>query len=241
MTGGQLARKAARVLIAEDETPMRRGIAILLQAKGYEVLEAATGTEALVKAHAARPDLLVLDVMMPGKTGFEVLQALRAAGSPTPVIMLTAKGTEADKVLGFTLGVDDYVTKPFSALELLGRIEAVLRRARPAPAPGLGVMRVGLADVDFARLEVRRAGKAVDLSARAVDVLHVLARADGRVVARGDLIDGAWGGDEVSPRTLDNLVVKLRQAIEPDAERPRYLLTVRGRGYRLVTEGVGEV
>ena len=123
------ATTPARVLLAEDEAPMRRGVAILLQAKGYEVLEAASGTEALVKAHAAKPDLLVLDVMMPGKTGFEVLQALRAAGAATPVIMLTAKGTEADKVLGFTLGVDDYVTKPFSTLELLGRIEAVLRQS----------------------------------------------------------------------------------------------------------------
>lgn len=231
----------ARVLLAEDEAPMRRGIAILLQARGYEVLEAATGTEALVKAHAARPDLLVLDVMMPGKTGFEVLQALRAAGSAMPVIMLTARGTEADKVLGFTLGVDDYVTKPFSALELLGRIEAVLRRCRSAPAPALGPLRVGVAEVDFARLEVRRAGRLVDLPARAIDVLHVLARADGRVVARSDLLDAVWGGDEVNPRTLDNLVVKLRQAIEPDADRPGYLLTVRGRGYRLATEGAGEV
>ena len=230
----------ARILIAEDELPMRRGIAILLQAKGYEVLEAANGNEALVKAHAARPDLLVLDVMMPGKTGFEVLQSLRAAGSAVPVVMLTAKGTEADKVLGFALGVDDYVTKPFSTLELLGRIEAVLRRCKPAAA-GITGLRVGVADVDFTRLEVRRAGRVVELPVRALDVLHVLARAEGRVVARNDLLDAVWGGDAVNPRTLDNVMVKLRQALEPEPERPTYLLTVRGRGYRLAIEGAREV
>jgi DNA-binding response OmpR family regulator len=225
----------ARILIAEDETAMRRGVAILLQAKGYEVIEAANGTEALVKARGARPDLLVLDVMMPGQTGFEVLQALRASGAPTPVIMLTAKGTESDKVLGFALGVDDYVTKPFSTLELLGRIEAVLRRCRPRvpAAEGLGTLRIGAADVDFGRLEVRRAGRVVDLPVRALDVLFVLARAEGRVVARDDLLDAVWGGDAVNPRTLDNVMVKLRQAIEPEPERPSHLVTVRGRGYRL--------
>ncbi len=232
---------AARVLVVEDEAPMRRGVVILLQAKGYEVLEAATGPEAIVKARAARPDLVVLDVMLPGQSGFEVLQALRATGVATPVIMLTAKGTESDKVLGFTLGVDDYVTKPFSALELLGRIEAVLRRCRPAVAQEPGRLRVGAADVDFGRLEVRRAGRLVDLPVRALDVLFVLARAEGRVVARGDLLDEVWGGDEVNPRTLDNLVVKLRQAIEPDVDRPAHLLTVRGRGYRLAIGGEGEV
>lgn len=226
-----------RILVAEDEAPMRRGVGILLQAKGYEVLEAANGAEALVKAHAARPDLLVLDVMMPGKTGFEVLQALRAAGSATPVIMLTAKGTEADKVLGFALGVDDYVTKPFSALELLGRIEAVLRRCRPQAAPDLQALRVGVAEVDFAKLEVRRAGRVVDLPVRALDVLFALAKAEGRVVARDDLLDAVWGGDAVNPRTLDNVMVKLRQAIEPEPDRPMHLLTVRGRGYRLAIEG----
>ena len=222
-----------RVLVAEDEAPMRRGIVILLQAKGFEVLEAATGPEAYLKASQGRPDLVVLDVMLPGQTGFEVLQALRAAGHATPVIMLTARGTETDKVMGFALGVDDYVTKPFSTLELLGRIEAVLRRCKPAPvAPA--PLHVGLAEIDFARLTLRRAGEPYDVPARALDVLAVLARAAGRVVPRDALVDEVWGAEDgVSPRSLDNVMVKLRQAIEPEPDKPRHLVTVRGRGYRL--------
>lgn len=221
------------VLVAEDEAPMRRGIVILLQAKGYEVIEAATGPEALVKARQARPDLIVLDVMLPGQTGFEVLQVLRAEGAQTPVLMLTAKGTESDKVLGFTLGVDDYVTKPFSTLELLGRIEAVLRRCQAARPAGPDALSVGVAEIDFARFAVHRAGQPVDLPPRAVEILGVLARANGRVVGRDDLLDEVWGGDAVNPRTLDNMIVKLRQAIEPVPDAPRHLVTVRGRGYRL--------
>jgi DNA-binding response OmpR family regulator len=228
---------SSRILVAEDEAPMRRGITILLQAKGYEVIEAGTGPEALLKARQARPDLIVLDVMLPGATGFEVLQTLRAEGAHTPVIMLTAKGTESDKVLGFAMGVDDYITKPFSALELLGRIEAVLRRCSTPVSTASQALAIGLAEVDFERLDVRRAGRALDLPSRALDVLHVLANAKGRLVKRDDLLDEVWGSDAVNPRTLDNVMVKLRQAIEPEPDRPRYLLTIRGRGYRLDSEG----
>jgi DNA-binding response OmpR family regulator len=222
----------ARILVVEDEIDVRQGLEDLLRAKGYEVLTAATGPEGLTKAASARPDLVVLDVMLPGLSGFDVLRTLRAEGHLVPVLMLTAKGAEMDRVLGFELGVDDYVTKPFSILELLGRVQALLRRARPA-APTSAPLAFGDLEVDFDRLELRRAGQRLEVPERAVEVLGVLARADGRVVSRDQLLDEVWGRDQVvNTRTIDNLVVKLRQAIEHNPDAPRHLLTVHGRGYR---------
>lgn len=232
-----------RILIVEDEAPVRAGLEDLLQAKGYEVLSAQSGPEGLVKAREARPDLVLLDVMLPGTSGYDVLRTLRAGGFATPVIMLTAKGAELDKVLAFELGVDDYVTKPFSILELMGRIQAVLRRATPAAAPATPPVVLGTVSIDFERLELRRAGRRVELPARALEVLAALARAEGRIVSRNELLDAVWGVDQVvNPRTVDNLVVKLRQAIEVDPDRPHHLLTVHGRGYRFLTfDRLGEV
>ncbi|MDB5101935.1 MAG: DNA-binding response regulator [Cyanobacteria bacterium RYN_339] len=226
---------STRILIVEDEAPVRAGLVDLLTAKGYEVLAAETGPEGLAKARAAQPDLVLLDVMLPGASGYDVLRTLRAEGHTLPVIMVTAKGAELDKVLGFELGVDDYVTKPFSILELMGRIQAVLRRAAPATPRALAAMTLGVVTVDFQRLELRRAGKRVDVPTRAIEVLAALLRADGRIVSRDALLDAVWGRDQVvNPRTVDNLVVKLRQAIEVDPDRPHHLLTVHGRGYRFV-------
>lgn len=215
---------------------MRRGLRLLLASRGYEVIEAETGPQALVKAREARPDLVLLDVMLPGLSGFDVLQTLRADALHTPVILLTAKGTELDKVLGFSLGVDDYVTKPFSSLELVGRIEAVLRRCRAtvAQSPLPPALDVGGCEVDFGRMEVRRDGSVVPLPPRAIEVLAALARADGRVVSRDALCNQVWGAEGGSPRTVDNLVVKLRQALEDSPGEPRHVLTVHGQGYRLV-------
>lgn len=224
----------ARILVVEDEAPVLQGLSDLLRAKGYAVLTAMTGPEGLLKATDASPDLVLLDVMLPGMSGFEVLRTLRGRGSRVPVVMLTAKGAEVDKVLGFELGVDDYVTKPFSILELLGRIGAVLRRASEARPVEREPRCIGRAEVDFAREEVRRDGEVVSLPPRAIEVLHVLARAEGRNVSRDQLIDEVWGKDQwVNPRTIDNLVVKLRQAIEADPGEPEVLLTVHGKGYRL--------
>jgi DNA-binding response OmpR family regulator len=226
---------SARILIVEDEADVLMGLEDLLRAKGHEVLSATTGPEGLTKAVAAAPDLILLDVMLPGLSGFEVLRKLRAAGHVTPVILLTARGAEVDKVLGFELGVDDYVTKPFSILELMGRIGAVLRRTGAGRAAGPAALSLGEAEVDFERLELRRAGRPVELPQRAIAMLRVLAVADGRVVSRDQLIDEVWGRDQaLNTRTIDNMVVRLRQAIEPDPEQPRHLLTVHGRGYRLV-------
>lgn len=226
---------SARVLIVEDEAPVLQGLVDLLTAKGYEVLSASTGPEGLIKAREAGAQLILLDVMLPGLSGFDVLRALRRDGADTPVIMLTAKGSEVDRVLGFELGVDDYVTKPFSLLELLGRIQAVLRRSRPQPEATPRAIAWDDVRVDFDRLELRRGDRPVVLPPRALEVLRVLAGARGAIVSRDRLLDEVWGADqEVNPRTVDNLVVKLRQAIEPEPEQPRRLLTVHGRGYRLL-------
>ncbi|MDB5097717.1 MAG: response regulator transcription factor [Cyanobacteria bacterium RYN_339] len=224
-----------RILVVEDEALMMQGLRHLLTSRGYEVIEAVTGPEALIKASAARPDLLMLDVMLPGLSGFDVLKALRGEGNRTPVIMLTSRGAEMDKVLGFQLGVDDYVTKPFSVLELLGRVEAVLRRAAPAQVAAPEALALGEVEVDFQRLQLRREGQAVELPERAIELLRVLVEADGQIVTRDGLIDRVWGVDQaIGGRRVDNLVVKLRQAIEADPAMPRHILTVHGRGYRFV-------
>jgi DNA-binding response OmpR family regulator len=227
-----------KILIVEDEPLMRDGLRELFAGQGFTVLEAITGPEGLVKARDAKPDLVVLDGMLPGLSGFDVLRTLRAEGRTTPVVMLTARGTELDKVMGFQLGVDDYVTKPFSVLELLGRVQAVLRRTRGPMAPvpaGPAALTIGLAEADFERLELRKDGLRVELPARAVELLQALAAHDGRIVGREALIDQVWGADQaIQGRRVDNLVVLLRQAIEPDPTAPVHLLTVHGRGYRLV-------
>ncbi|HEY9724603.1 MAG TPA: response regulator transcription factor [Oscillatoriaceae cyanobacterium] len=228
---------SARILVIEDEATVLQGLTDLLTAKGYEVLSASTGPSGLIKAREAQADLILLDVMLPGMSGFDVLRTLRGEAIATPVVMLTAKGAELDRVLGFELGVDDYVTKPFSLLELLGRIQAVLRRSRPQTPEAPAALVWDDVTVDFARLELRRGDRPLELPPRALEVLRVLAGAKGAIVSRDRLLDEVWGADqEVNPRSVDNLVVKLRQAIEAEPEQPRRLLTVHGRGYRLVLE-----
>jgi DNA-binding response OmpR family regulator len=220
---------------------MRKGLVDVLAVKGYQVDVAERGDEGLALARAGAYQLILLDVMLPGMSGFDVLKALRAEGLMTPVLMLTAQNTELDKVLGFELGVDDYVTKPFSLLELLGRIGALLRRGAPAGEPAGGpaegppeALRFGPVTLDLRRYQASRDGQPIELPAKAFDVLGALARRKGEVVSRDDLIDEVWGKDEfINQRTVNNLVVRLRQAIEPDAEAPRYLKTVHGVGYRL--------
>ena len=230
---------SARILYAEDEPSMALGLIDVLAAKGFAVDAVADGAAALARAEAGRYDLLLLDVMMPGASGFDVLRRRRAAGDRTPVILLTARSAEVDKVLGFELGVDDYVTKPFSVLELLGRIQAVLRRSAQAPPQDLapGAVRIGSASVDLAAHQVRRAGVTVELPARAVAILAALLARRGQVVSRDDLIDAAWGpAAAVNQRTVNNLVMRLRQALEDEPEVPRWLATIHGVGYRLEAE-----
>lgn len=225
------------ILVIEDEASIRRGIVEVLESKGHRVITAASGPEGLARAtdKADRPDLVLLDVMLPGMNGFDVLKRIRDAHRGLPVIMVTAKGQEVDRVLGFELGVDDYVVKPFSVLELLGRVGAVLRRAGAAAAaePGEAIL-VGAAEVDFDRMILLREGDERELSSKGFDLLRCLVRHRGKVVSRDTIMDEVWGRDSVlNSRTIDNYIVKLRQLVEPDPNLPKHLHTVHGAGYRL--------
>lgn len=225
----------ARILLADDEAELRAGLATALAAQGHEVLEACTGQEALTKARLGQPELMLLDLMLPAPDGFEVLSRLRAEGSALPVIVLSAKGAELDKVRGFALGADDYVVKPFGLLELMGRISAVLRRSGPMGAEAQEALVWEDWLVDFKLGQASRAGLPLALPERALDLLAVLVKAQGKPVGRDELIDATWGlGAAVHPRTVDNLVVRLRAVLEEDPSRPALLLTAMGKGYRWV-------
>ena len=229
-----------RILLVEDEMSLAIGLVDVMKVKGYQVDHVSDGQEALTRGLRGDYGLILLDAMLPGLSGFEVLRELRRQDNATPVIMLTARGTEMDRVLGFELGVDDYVTKPFSLLELLGRVAAVLRRtARPA-APREEVLRLGSAVVDLERFTVVRGETELALPAKAFALLKVLAARQGQVVSRDALMDEAWGAEEcITLRTLNNLIVKIRQAIEVDPEDPHFLKTVHGVGYKLDLRGTG--
>lgn len=221
----------AKVLIVEDE----RGIAMALEddltLEGYRVEVIGDGVEAVKRARATTFDVILLDVMLPGKDGFEVCRELRRGGIRTPIIMLTARAQEAEKVLGLESGADDYVTKPFGVRELRARIAAQLRRSRNGATPH--VVRIGEADVDFDRGEVRRGGDVSPLTPLEFKLLQAFVRAPGRILTRDQLISEAWGPNTfVSDRVVDNHIGSLRKKLEPDATEPRYLLNIRGLGYR---------
>jgi DNA-binding response OmpR family regulator len=220
----------SRLLVVEDEPGIAFALETDLRSEGYEVAVVTTGDEASRRARSESFDLVLLDVMLPGKDGFEVCREIRRAGVRTPIILLTAKSQEAEKVMGLELGADDYVTKPFSPRELRARIRAALRRAAPESPD---VFRFGDTEVDFARCEVRRGDKAIDLSALEFKLLSVFVRSRGRVLTREQLLDAAWGRDvSLNDRVVDNHIVSLRRKIEPDPARPRFLLNIRGLGYR---------
>jgi DNA-binding response OmpR family regulator len=223
-----------RLLIVEDDPDLRRGLVDLLIARNYQVDSVERGDVALEEARRGAHDLILLDAMLPGLSGFDVLRELRGADVRTPVIMLTSRSQEVDRVLGFDLGVDDYVTKPFSLLELMGRIQAVLRRVGSRPGGGADCLVFGQTTIDLQRYVVRRAGQAIPLPSRAIDILKVLHGNQGKVLTRDALMDEVWGTDACpSQRTLANLIVKLRHAIEADPDEPVFLRTVHGVGYRL--------
>ena len=228
----------ATIVVVEDETAIRNGLVELLEGQGHRVVAAATGPDGLACATApgARPDLVLLDIMLPGMNGFEVLKGIRQASPLLPVILVTAKGQESDRVAGFALEADDYVVKPFSPLELLGRVQAVLRRTMGSPpsSPPPESLTIGMARISFDRMELEREGKVQAVPARAIELLRCLWRHRGTVVSRDVLMDEVWGRDAVrNSRTIDNYIVRLRQWIEPDPLQPRHLHTVHGSGYRL--------
>ncbi len=218
------------LLIVEDDPVIAMALEDDLSAEGYDVTVAADGDAAVELGRKQGFDGILLDVTLPKKDGFDVCRDLRRAGVRTPVIMLTARTQEAEKVLGFELGADDYVTKPYSARELRARIKAVLRRVSDTPPDRY---EFGDVVVDFDRREVRRAGTAIGLTPLEFKLLSVLVRHRGRALSRQQLIDEAWGPDTfVTDRVVDNQVANLRKKIEPDPARPQYVLNLRGFGYR---------
>ncbi len=221
-----------RLLVVEDEESFSEALSYMLRREGYDVAVASTGPDALEEFDRNGADLVLLDLMLPGLSGTEVCRALRAKSS-VPIIMLTAKDAEVDKVVGLELGADDYVTKPYSSRELLARVKAVLRRGGEVETSDEGVIEVGPVRMDVERHTVTVSTKAVKLPLKEFDLLELLMRNAGRVLTRGQLIDRVWGSDYVGDtKTLDVHIKRLRAKIEEDPSMPRYLLTVRGLGYK---------
>lgn len=226
-----------RILVVEDDSAIRRGIVDALRFAGYEALEAGNGNDAMTQGLRATFDLLMLDLILPGVGGFEILKAVRAARPTLPVIILTARGEEADRVQGLRLGADDYVVKPFSVRELLARVDAVLRRSPERPNH---VSKIDLphGTADLARSEVRfNNGKRAELSEREVELLRYLATNPGRAISRDEILMRVWRLDpkRMTTRTIDMHVANLREKLRDEAENPRVLLTVRGKGYMIAT------
>jgi len=222
-----------RVLVVED-SELAVGLRVNLEQEGYEVEVARDGRCGLERTRTWDPDLVVLDLMLPEIDGLQVLRALRSEGRATPVLLLTARGQESDKVVGLKLGADDYVTKPFGLLELLARVEALLRRSDSRPPPGDALHRFGDVELREGSRTVSRAGAPVELSPKEFDLLLVLIRAKGDVVSRRELLRRVWGyRSDIATRTLDTHVAELRRKLEPGSAAPRHILTVRKIGYRL--------
>lgn len=226
------------ILLVEDDTHIRMGVADALLSEGYEVSETSDGSEVPSMVRARNPDLIVLDIMLPRRNGFEICRELRTAGNTTPLLMLSAKGQEIDRVVGLELGADDYVSKPFSIRELLARIHALLRRSETASRPaGFEIP----AEIAFGNVKIRsstmrgtRGEQEFDLSAREMKVLALLYTHRGEVIDRNRFLDEIWGMNYYgTTRTLDQVIVKLRQKVESDPAHPRFLKTVHGVGYRL--------
>jgi DNA-binding response OmpR family regulator len=221
-----------KILIIEDEESILMPLEDNLRLEGYEVSSAKDGLQGLALAAERTYDLIILDIMLPKMDGFEVCKRLRQDRVMTPILMLTAKSQEVDKVLGLELGADDYVTKPFSSRELLARVKAILRRASE-PHGGIDFYRFDDVDLDFAKYEAKKGGRPVPLTALEFALLHFLVQNRGRVVHRNEVLDSVWGKDVyVDARTVDKHISLLRKKIEDDSENPKYILGVRGIGYK---------
>jgi DNA-binding response OmpR family regulator len=233
-----MANDMSRILIVEDEPSIALALEDDLRREGYETEVASDGDAAVARATAVAFDLILLDVMLPKRDGFEVCRELRRAGLQTSIVLLTARTQETEKVFGLEAGADDYVTKPYSPRELRARVKAHLRRGARALED---VYRFGDAELDFTRCELRRGGKPVDLSALEFKLLAAFVKRSGRLRTRAQLLDEVWGaGTHVTDRVVDNQVTNLRKKIEPDPEHPRYLVALRGLGYRFDGDGVTE-
>lgn len=223
-----------RILVVEDNPDLAYGLRNNLEIEGYDVDVVEDGAQGLARARVGGPDLIILDLMLPGMDGYRVLRALRDEGRRMPVLILTARGEEADKVRGLRLGADDYVTKPFGVLELLARVEALLRRTAP-PGDGAGPPeRFGVIEVIPASRSVLKSGKPVPLTPKEFDLLLALLHRQGAVATRMELLTEVWGySAAVLSRTVDTHVAELRRKLESDPAAPKHILTVRKAGYRL--------
>ena len=221
-----------RILIVEDEDKMRQGLADNLKYEGYEIEETNNGEDGLEMILQNTFDLIILDIMMPKMSGFDVCVKAREAGISTPVIMLTAKGEEVDKIVGLEIGADDYITKPFSLRELLARIKAILRRSSDVVHDKI---KIGKAVINFKSYEAAVDEEQLAMTHKEVEILKFLWNHRNEIVSRDQLLDSVWGYDEmITSRTVDNFIVRLRQKIEQDPSSPRTILTVHGAGYKLV-------
>jgi DNA-binding response OmpR family regulator len=222
----------SRILVVEDNADLAFALTTALESEGFDVVVAATGPDGVEAARRREADLIILDLMLPGFDGYRVIRTLRAEGIDTPILVLTARGEEADKVKGLRLGADDYVTKPFGAMELLARVEALLRRSRRS-TPAAPIDRFGEVEVNRAARTAKRGGAPVALTPKEFDLLVALMDRAGTVVPRGELLSAVWGYQhDVSTRTVDLHVSELRAKLEPNPGQPAHIITVRKSGYR---------
>jgi DNA-binding response OmpR family regulator len=226
--------RPAKVLIVDDEESIRSGLGFVLAREGFDVATAGDGDAALRAVRESPPDLIVLDVMLPRRSGWDVLRTLREEGRSTPVILLTARSGEADRVTGLDLGADDFVSKPFGLAELLARVRARLRRLPSPRESAPPSFELGGATIDLRALVVRRGARKKRLTSREADMLRLLYRERGNAVSRAAILDEVWSRDAFpTTRTIDQHIAKLRRKIEPDPRTPRHIITVFGVGYRL--------
>jgi DNA-binding response OmpR family regulator len=223
----------SRILIVDDEPAILRGLADNLKRELHEVLTAADGESGYRLIKEKKPDLVILDLMLPKLSGYEVCRQMRKDGLTTPILMLTARGEETDRVIGLDMGADDYVTKPFSVRELLARVRALLRRVQSPAKATIDQLTVEDVTIDFRKYEARKEGKLLEMTRREFQLLQALASRPGEVVTRDELLDQVWGLESYpTTRTIDNHIAALRAKLERDPAEPRHLLTVRGVGYK---------
>ena len=228
------ARERERILIVEDDASILKGLKMNLELEGYAVLTADDGEKGLALAWEEHPDLVILDLMLPKMNGYEVCKEIRRRKIDVPILMLSAKNAEIDKIMGLDLGADDYISKPFALREVLARVNAFLRRRRSSEAPVS--VAFGKVAVDFATHQATRDGKSVTLTSKELDLVRFYAEHEGKVLSREAILDGVWGrAYEGTDRTVDNFLNRLREKLEVSPDTPRHFLTVRGAGYRFVS------
>ena len=225
-----------RILIIEDDPAIQRGLMDALTAEHFDIHVSGDGSEGLKTAQQKRVDLIILDIMLPGMNGFEICRELRSKGTDIPILMLTGKGEEMDKVLGLELGADDYLTKPFSIRELVARVKALLRRQSHIDQ-AIEEASFGNIHIDFAKQEALRGSKNLHLTSREFDLLKFMIAREGKVISRSTLLDEVWGYEQTpTTRTIDNFILSLRKKIEVNPSKPKHLLTVHTSGYKFVRE-----